>query len=95
MVHDISSSVTVSIGLDITGNSKYNVSFKSKKFPISTSLLLLISEYFGSNNTYQIQCNTSATLTGCDDIQYDQIQQEWDYDPYINGSLLIGSAYGY
>ena len=58
-----------------------------------------------SASTVQIGCNgstwrgaflqTSATLTGCDDIQYDQIQQEWDYDPYINGSLLIGSAYGY
>ena len=48
-----------------------------------------------SDNLVQIQCNTSATLTGCDDIQYDQIQQEWDYDPYINGSLLIGQGYGY
>ena len=48
-----------------------------------------------SDNLVQILCNTSASLTGCDDIQYSQTNTAWDYDPYINGSLLIGQGYGY
>ncbi len=47
----ISDSVTVSIGLEIIGNLNFNLSNASSELEISTSLLLLISEYLGTNKT--------------------------------------------